>query len=173
MSENAGRKDGPAVEPQRRRSRFATTEGKLCLCAVKDACSKRIVGYSIDGRMTAQLAVTALSNAVTVRGPSAMIVHSDRGSQFDHTSTTGTACHPASGLNGQSRNLCRQRRNGVLLQPSAEEVLNHRRRHTRAALRLAIVTWIETTYHRRRRQDALGRLTPIEFETLTNAAHAA
>ena len=28
-------------------------------------------------------------------------------------------------------------------------------------------------YHRRRRQDALGRMTPIEFETLTQAAPAA
>ena len=32
-------------------------------------------------------------------------------------------------------------------------------------LRIAIVTWIEKTYHRRRRQDRLGRLTPIQFET--------
>jgi putative transposase len=34
------------------------------------------------------------------------------------------------------------------------------------------VIWIERTYHRRRRQDALGRLTPIEFETLLNTAYA-
>ncbi len=32
-------------------------------------------------------------------------------------------------------------------------------------LRIAIVTWIERTYHRRRREASLGRLTPIEFET--------
>jgi transposase InsO family protein len=31
---------------------------------------------------------------------------------------------------------------------------------------LAIVTWSERTYHRRRRQRALGKLTPIEFELL-------
>jgi transposase InsO family protein len=37
---------------------------------------------------------------------------------------------------------------------------------TREALRLAIVTWIERTYHRRRRQDALGRLTPVEYEPI-------
>ena len=54
-----------------------------------------------------------------------------------------------------------------------KNVLNRQRWPTRDELRLAIVTWIETTYHRRRRQDALGRLTPIEFETLTQAAHAA
>lgn len=39
---------------------------------------------------------------------------------------------------------------------------------TRDDLRIAIVTWIERTYHRRRRQAALGRLTPVEFETIMN-----
>ena len=29
-----------------------------------------------------------------------------------------------------------------------------------------LATWIERTYHRRRRQTALGRLTPIEYETI-------
>jgi putative transposase len=37
---------------------------------------------------------------------------------------------------------------------------------TREDLRIAIVTWIERTYHRRRRQATLGRLTPIEFEAI-------
>ena len=54
-----------------------------------------------------------------------------------------------------------------------KNVLNRRRWQTRDELRLAIVVWIEKTYHRRRRQDALGRLTPIEFETLHQTAHAA
>jgi putative transposase len=59
-----------------------TAEGKLYLCAVKDACSRRIVGYSIDSRMTSDLAVNALRNALALRGGVATIVHSDRGSQF-------------------------------------------------------------------------------------------
>jgi putative transposase len=49
-------------------------------------------------------------------------------------------------------------------------VLDWRRWSTRVELRLAIVTWIERTYHRRRRQRALGRLTPIEFELLHQPA---
>jgi transposase InsO family protein len=46
---------------------------------------------------------------------------------------------------------------------------------TREELRIAIVTWIERTYHRRRRQDGVGRLTPIEYETImtTTADQAA
>jgi putative transposase len=55
-----------------------------------------------------------------------------------------------------------------------KNVLNRQRRwSSREELRLAIVTWIERTYHRRRRQDGLGRMTPIEFETLLQTAHAA
>ena len=54
-----------------------------------------------------------------------------------------------------------------------KNIRNRRRWQTRAELRLAIVVWIEKTYHRRRRQDALGRMPPIEFETLTQAVHAA
>ena len=45
-------------------------------------------------------------------------------------------------------------------------VLDRRRWATRDQLRIAIVTWIERTYHRRRRQAALGRLTPIEYESI-------
>ena len=41
-----------------------------------------------------------------------------------------------------------------------KNVLNRRPWATREQLRTAIVTWIERTYHRRRRQARLGRLTP-------------
>jgi putative transposase len=53
-----------------------------------------------------------------------------------------------------------------------KNVLNRQRWQTRDQLRLAIVTWIEKTYHAAR-QDRLGRLTPVEFETLLQTAHAA
>jgi transposase InsO family protein len=59
------------------------------------------------------------------------------------------------------------------LRPSApffgllqNNVLNRRTWATREQLRIAIVTWIERTYHRRRRQRTLSRLTPIEYETI-------
>jgi putative transposase len=52
-------------------------------------------------------------------------------------------------------------------------VLDRQRWASRDQLRLAIITWIEKTYHRRRRQRRLGRLTPIGYETLARAAHAA
>ncbi|RFA11704.1 transposase [Subtercola boreus] len=51
--------------------------------------------------------------------------------------------------------------------------MNTRRWNTREELRLAIVVWIETKYNRRRRQRGLGKLTPVEFETIYTTANAA
>ncbi|MBD4429735.1 IS3 family transposase, partial [Xanthomonas citri pv. citri] len=49
-----------------------------------------------------------------------------------------------------------------------KNVLDRKRWRTREELRIAIITWIERTYHRRRRQARLSRLTPIEYETIMN-----
>jgi putative transposase len=98
-----------------------TAEGKLYLCAVKDACSKRIVGYSIGARMTSGLAVNALSNALALRGTVDAIVHSDRGSQFrSHAYLRALRDAQLRGSMGRV-GACAQRRHGVLLQPAAEE----------------------------------------------------
>ena len=48
-----------------------------------------------------------------------------------------------------------------LLQKNA---LDRQQWQTRQELRLAIVHWIEATYHRKRRQRGLGKLTSVEFE---------
>lgn len=145
-----------------------TGEGKLYCCAIKDVFSNRIVGYSIDTRMKSRLATQALNSAVARRGDVAgCILHTDRGSQFrsrkfvralDYHDMVGSMGRVgAAGDNAAMESFF------SLLQ---KNVLNRRRWDTREQLRIAIVTWIERTYHRRRRQLALGRLTPIEFETI-------
>jgi transposase InsO family protein len=53
-----------------------------------------------------------------------------------------------------------------------KNILNRRNWTTCDELRIAIVTWIERTYHRRRRQSRLGRLTPVEFEVIMNTPAA-
>ena len=148
-----------------------TGEGKLYLCAIKDVHSNRIVGYSIDSRMKSRLATRALHNAVARRGDVAgCILHSDRGSQFrarkfvhalNHHEMVGSMGRVgAAGDNASMESFF------SLLQ---KNVLDRRRWDTRDQLRIAIVTWIERTYHRRRRQAGLGRLTPIEFEAIMSA----
>ena len=151
-----------------------TAEGKLYLCAVKDVCSNRIVGYSMDARMTADLAVRALQHAVALRGPAGTVVHSDRGSQFRaHVyvhALRAAQLHGSMGRVGACADNAAMESFFSLLQ---KNVLDRQRWASRDDLRTAIVFWIESTYHRRRRQDGLGRLTPVEFETLLQTAHAA
>lgn len=147
-----------------------TGEGKLYLCAIKDACSRRIVGYAIDSRMKASLAVRALDNAVAARTREGVevagcVVHSDRGSQF--RSKPFLRSLEYHGLRGSMGRVGAAGDNAAmesffsLLQ---NNVLDTGPWRTRQDLRLRIVSWIEGTYHRRRRQKGLGRLTPVVFE---------
>ena len=143
-------------------------EGKLYLCAIKDVWSNRIVGYSIDSRMKARLAVAAIDNAVARRGDVAgCILHSDRGSQFRsrkvHRALVRHGMVGSMGQVGSAGDNAAMESFFSLLQ---KNVLNRRTWTTRDELRIEIVTWIERTYHRRRRQPRLGRLTPIEYETI-------
>jgi putative transposase len=152
-----------------------TAEGKLYLCAIKDVYSNRIVGYSMDSRMTAGLAVSALRNAIALRSPEGtVVVHSDRGSQFRSaafvTTLTRNGLTGSMGRVGACGDNAAMESFFALLQ---KNVLDRQRWTSREQLRLAIITWIERTYHRRRRQRRLGRLTPIEYETINQAAHAA
>lgn len=151
-----------------------TGEGKLYLCAIKDAFSKRIVGYSMDARMPAALAVAALRNAVTARAVASTIVHSDRGSQFRSNAFVRELRQAE--LRGSMGRVATCADNAAmesffsLLQ---KNVLDTKRWTTREELRLAIVTWIEKIYNRRRRQRILGRLTPVEYETIYSVTTAA
>ena len=128
----------------------------------------------MDSRVKSSLAVAALNNADALRpvtpataGQAGTICHSDRGSHFrsrrfvvalHHHSITGSMGRVgAAGDNAAMESFF------ALLQ---KNVLNRKRWATRDELRLAIITWIEKTYHRRRRQARLGRMTPVEFETV-------
>ncbi len=152
-----------------------TAEGKLYLCAVKDAWSGRIVGHSMGARMTSALAVAALTNAITTRGevPGCM-VHSDRGGQFRSTAfVRALKAHQLIGSMGRVRACQGNAAMESFFSLLQKNVLNRTRWTNRELLGLAIVVWIERNYHRRRRQRRLGKLTPIEFETLHKAAQAA
>lgn len=145
-----------------------TAEGRLYLCALKDACSGRIVGYSMDERMTAALAVDALQSAVWRRGEVAgCIVHSDRGSQFRSAKfLRALRRHQLVGSMGRVGAAADNAAMESFFSLLQKNVLDRRTWTTREELRIAIVTWIERTYHRRRRQARLGGLTPIEYETI-------
>jgi transposase InsO family protein len=158
-----------------------TGEGKLYLCAIKDVYSNRIVAYSIDSRMASSLAVAALDNAVARRAADGVevagcVLHTDRGSQFRSRKLIGRLNrHDMVGSMGRVGAVGDNAAMESFFSLLQKNVLNRRSWSTREELRIAIVTWIERTYHRRRRQTALGRLTPVEYELImtTTATQAA
>ncbi len=146
-----------------------TRKGKIYLCAIKDVFSNRIVGWAIDERMKARLVVAAIEMAVARRDGdvAGCIVHSGQGSQFRarkvHRALTRHQMVGSMGQVGAAGDNAAMESFFALLQ---KNVLDRRTWATRDELRIEIVTWIERTYHRRRRQARLGRLTPIEYEMI-------
>jgi putative transposase len=123
--------------------------------------SNRVVGHSIDSRMKASLAVSALNHAVGLRSPTATIVHSHEGSQFRSRKFMNALS--VNGLQGSMGRVGTCSDNAAMESFFAllqKNVLDRKRWATRDDLLLAIVVWIEKTYHRTRRQRRLGRLTP-------------
>ncbi|GEO94597.1 hypothetical protein KTU01_07200 [Kocuria turfanensis] len=139
-----------------------TAEGKPYPCATNDVSSGRMVGYSIDSRMKSSLAVQALHDVGTRRGDVACcIVHSDRWSQFRARSFVHASNRH--GLVGSMGKMGTAGDNAAIESFFAllqKNVLDWRSWASRDELRIAVVTWTERTYHRRRRQVRLGRLTP-------------
>jgi putative transposase len=156
-------------------SEHPTAEGKLYICAVKDVCSRKIVGYAIDARMTSHLADAALRTAIARRAPAGtVVVHSDRGGQFrSHRYQRTLRAHGLVGSMGRVSSAGDNAAMESFFSLLQKNVLNRQSWTTRDELRLAIITWIERTYHHRRRQRALGKLTPVEFEAIIGETHLA
>ena len=76
------RRDGPNLLWMTDITEHPTREGKLYCCAVIDAWSRRVVGWSIDRRPTAAMVNAALGMAIAARRPApGSLIHSDHGSQ--------------------------------------------------------------------------------------------
>lgn len=104
------------------------------------------------------------------------LVHADRGSQFRPGLFQDALTRH--GLIGTMRQVGPAGDNAALESFFAllqKNVLDRGRWATRDELRAGLITWIERIYHRRRRQDRLSRLTPIEYGLIMGhtPAHAA
>lgn len=146
-----------------------TGEGWLYLCAVRDACSRRVIGWAMDEAQTTELVERALRMAYTLRGqvPDGVVFHADRGTQF---------------MSGQLYDVCvelgvRQSagRTGVCWDHAMAESFwstlktefyDRRRWETRAEARKGVAEWIERVYNRGRRHSSLGYETPAAFEEM-------
>jgi transposase InsO family protein len=64
-----------------------TGEGWVYLCAVRDACSRRVIGWAMDATQTTSLVERALRMAYIMRGggPAGVVFHADRGTEYTST----------------------------------------------------------------------------------------
>ena len=149
-----------------------TWHGFLYLAVVVDAFSRKVVGWSMGERMTAELVIAALNMALHTRKPESVIHHSDQGSQYTSVAF-GSRCHemgvrPSMGTVGDAYDNAMAESFFATLEC---ELLNRRSWKSKAEARTALFTWIEGWYNPRRRHSALGYLSPIAFEE-KHAAHS-
>ncbi|NND02833.1 MAG: IS3 family transposase, partial [Acidimicrobiia bacterium] len=133
-------------------TRHRTAEGKLYVCAIKDLWSHRIVEWATDERMKARLVEAAIEMAVARRGDVAgCILHADRGSQFRARKVhRALARHRMVGSMGNVGTTADNAAMESFFSLLQKNILDRQRWASRDQLRIAIITWIERTYHQRR-----------------------
>lgn len=143
-----------------------TSEGFSYLCAFKDLCSRRIVGWAMSRRVDAELAIEALNQAIALREPSSgLIIHSDRGSQF--------ASNAFRKRLGDRRFLQSMSRKGncydnapmeSFFKSFKVEEVHHEKYQTHEQAVRAATDYIERFYNPKRLHSALDYISPTEFE---------
>jgi transposase InsO family protein len=145
-----------------------TAEGWLYLAVVLDVFSRRIVGWSMQKRMTDDLVVTAFKNALVRRRPTpGLIFHSDRGSQYCskrfQALVNGTGgLQSMSGTGCCYDNAITESFFGTL----KRELVHHCSFRTRMEAQSRIFRYIEGFYNRRRLHSAVGYQAPEDYERL-------
>jgi putative transposase len=148
-----------------------TSVGFLYLAVVLDACSRRIVGWSMATTLATSLVLDALEMALTTRRPNEVIHHSDQGSQYTSLEF-GRRCReagvrPSMGSVGDAYDnaMCES-----FFATLECELLARRRFKTQAEARMALFQFIEGFYNRRRRHSSIGYLSPVDYERRLLAA---
>ncbi len=150
------------------------SDGWVYCCAVMDAWSRRIVGWSIADHIRTELVVDALQMAQWQRQPAGTIVHADRGAQY--TSWLFGHRLREAGLLGSMGRVASSQDNAAMesfWSSMQRQLLDRRPWPSRVELASAMFEWIEGWYNPRRRHTSLGMLSPHQFETLHTAAVAA
>lgn len=143
-----------------------TAEGWLYVAVVLDLYSRRVVGWSMQSQMTAQLVTDALMMAIWRRGlPDALLHHSDRGSQYTSDQFQR--------LLGELGITCSMSRSGNCWDNSAMESFfkslktertDGKVYRTRADAKADVFDYMERFYNSRRRHSTLDYVSPIQFE---------
>lgn len=153
---------------------LSTAQGWLYLCAVRDGCSRRVLGWAIADHMRTELVETALRRAVSLRGRdvAGVIFHADRGSQYTSTQIAQVAGDLGVRVSTGRTGVCWDNAQQESFWSTLKTEFYNRHTWPRKdqAIR-AVGSWIEAVYNRRRRHSALNMKSPVAFEnTFTSTA---
>ncbi|MEL8106065.1 IS3 family transposase [Escherichia coli] len=143
-----------------------THEGWLYLAVVVDLFSRKIIGWSIQSRMTKDIVLNALLMAVWRRNPQKQVlVHSDQGSQY--TSHEWQSFLKSHGLEGSMSRRGNCHDNAVaesFFQLLKRERIKKKIYGTREEARSDIFDYIEMFYNSKRRHGSSEQMSPTEYE---------
>ena len=143
-----------------------THEGWLYLAVVLDLFSRRVIGWSMQARVTKELVLDALLMAVWRRKPAGkVVVHSDQGSQY--TSHDWDSFLRTHGLQGSMSRRGNCHDNAVaesFFQLLKRERIKRKIYTNRDEARADVFDSIEMFYNSRRRHGSNDKLSPIEYE---------
>jgi putative transposase len=147
-----------------------TGAGFLFLAVVLDVWSRRVVGWAMASHLKTTLVLQALEMALGQRRPTAVIHHSDQGTQYTSIAF-GIRCkqagvRPSMGSVGDAYDnaMCES-----FFATLECELLERERFRNQAEAKMKVFDFIEGWYNPRRRHSALGYKSPMQFER----AHAA
>ncbi|TXK65373.1 IS3 family transposase [Paenibacillus sp. N3.4] len=151
-----------------------TRQGRLYLACVMDLFSRKIVGWSLQSRMTNELVLEALDRAVAAEKPAPGLVHhTDRGSQYASEEYQER-------LRGYKM-ICSMSRKGNCYDNAVieafhanikRELIYQEKFATKEIAQQEIYWYIEFFYNRKRKHSTLGYLSPIRFEEVYYARNS-
>lgn len=148
-----------------------TDEGWLYVAAMKDLCTKKIVGWAMRETLDAGLAVDALSMAVTRQTPlPGLVVHTDRGCQYTSHAFTDAlgAIKAVQSMSGTGNAYDNAPMESFFASLKGEK-LDHEHYRTRAEARRAVFTYIEAFYNPVRMHSSIGYRSPTRYEAMLRA----
>lgn len=141
-------------------------EGRLYLASVLDLCTREIVGWRLNDRMTTDLCIGALQDAYEAQKPKkGLLHHSDRGSQYASAEYREQlkAYKMKASMSRKGNcydNACIESFHSIL---KKELIYCNPRFKTKQQAYDEIYKYIEFFYNRKRIHGALGYMSPVRF----------
>jgi transposase InsO family protein len=145
-----------------------TAQGWLYLAIVIDLYSRRVIGWSLNNHMRAEIVVKALKMGVGNRSGQdlrGLVFHSDRGSQFASEEFRSELAQHSMTQSMSRKGNCWDNAPAESFIATLKTELIYRKRYLNAdQARMDIFRYIEIFYNRKRLHSTLGYVSPAEFE---------